>query len=153
VEKEAAQDQLDRLFFQVAEVLFPSLYCQRPAAKASAEQGRAGFWASQGVNQYLKTFDRAAFAQKLKTVRAPTLLIWGRCEPSPQERLLYLLDSLPDARLVLFEKSGHNALEEEPELFFGTLTAFLDGKPLPARSFRSRAELETAENAQTKIPQ
>jgi len=129
--------------------MFPSLYCQRPTA-ASAEQGRAGFWASQGQNQYSRTFDRAAFAEKLKLVKAPALLTWGRCEPSPQERLLYLLDNLPDAQFVIFEKSGHNAMEEEPALFFDTLNAFLDGKPLPAKSFRSRAEVQSAESATTE---
>ncbi|HOX45806.1 MAG TPA: alpha/beta fold hydrolase [Myxococcota bacterium] len=143
----APQDELDRLFLQVAEVMFPSLYCQRPATGPGAAQGRAGFWASQGVNRYLGAFDRAAFARKLALVKAPALLTWGRCEPSPQERLLYLLDNLPDARLVIFEESGHNAMEEEPALFFGTLNAFLDGQPLPARSFRSRAEVRAAEGA------
>lgn len=137
----ATQDELDRLFMQVAVVMFPSLYCVRPT-RATAAQGRAGFWASQGVNRYLESFDRVAFAEKLKAVKAPALLTWGRCEPSPQERLLYLLDSLPDARFVIFEKSGHNAMEEEPALFFGTLNAFLEGKSLPARSYRSRAEVQ-----------
>ncbi|MBS1121972.1 MAG: prolyl aminopeptidase [Deltaproteobacteria bacterium] len=141
-EQGSSQDVIDRLFLQVSEVMFASLYCQRPA-KATAAQGRAGFWASQGVNQYIATFDRAAFASKLAAVKSPTLLTWGRCEPSPQERLTYLLDSLPNAQLVIFETSGHNAMEEEPSLFLATLKAFLDGKTLPTRSFRTRAELGT----------
>jgi proline iminopeptidase len=93
------------------------------------------------LGEYVESFDRRAFAPRLHAVTAPALLTWGRYEPSPQERLLYLLDNLPDARLVIFEHSAHNALEEEPGPFFATLRAFLAGGELPARAYRSRAEL------------
>lgn len=142
-ERGASQDELDRLFFDVAQVVFPSLSCERSSA-APTHEGRAGFWANQGVNDYVTSFDRASFSLKLKAVAAPALLTWGRCEPSPQERLTVLLDHLPNARLVIFENSGHYAMEEEPELFWGTLLAFLNDAPLPARSFRSSAQVQAA---------
>jgi len=41
--------------------------------------------------------------------------------------------NLPDARLVIFEKSGHNALEEETALFLKTICAFLNNEELPVK--------------------
>ncbi len=139
-ERSAPQDELDSLFGGVAGVMFPALYCARPT-QASAAQGRAGFWASQGAGDYIATFDRKVFAPKLQAIKAKALLTWGRCEPSPQERLLYLLDNLPDAQFVTFEKSGHNAVEEEHDLFMQTVQAFLTDKELPTKAYRSRAEI------------
>jgi proline iminopeptidase len=141
-EKSAPEDELDSLFMSVAEVMFPSLYCKRPE-KSTAGKGRAGFWASQAVNAYIESFQRTELAEKLKKVDRPVLLTWGRCEPSPKERLLYLLDHLPNARMVVFEESGHNAMEEEPDLFFATVTAFLAGTQLPGRVYRLREELQS----------
>ena len=140
VEGNATQDQLDDLFWQLAVVMIPSLNCHRPEQSLDAH-GRAGFWANQVVGEYIEAFDRVAFAPKLQAIEAPALLMWGVCEPSPSERLVYLLDNLPDARLVVFEKSGHNAMEEEPELFFEIVRAFLADKPLPYKAYTSRGEL------------
>ena len=139
----APQDALDRVFTALAGVMFPSLYCKRPAS-ASAESGRGGFWANQVVGKYVESFDYDTIAAGLRRVRAPTLLTWGRCEPSPLDRLANLLDFLPDARLVIFEKSGHNAMEEQEALFFRVLRAFLAGDPLPIKSYGPRAELPGA---------
>ena len=139
-EKNASEDDLDKLFLKVAEVMFPSLYCKRPSG-GDGEKGRAGFWASQAVNGYIDSFERHAFVNQLKKIDRPVLLTWGRCEPSPKDRLLYLLDHLPDARMVVFEESGHNAMEEEPDLFFATVAAFLSGTELPDRSYRLRQEV------------
>ena len=156
VKADAPQEKLDPLFVKLASVMFPSLYCVRPqkAADSAApstpkqgggsgygEIGRGGFWANQVVGQYVLKFEYASIADGLRKVKAPALLTWGRCEPSPVERLTNLLDYLPDARFVVFKKSGHNAMEEEQELFFGMLRAFLAGKPIPTPSYRSRKEL------------
>jgi proline iminopeptidase len=136
----APQDQIDQLFLEVAAVLFPALYCVHPS-EAPAAEGRAGFWANRGALQYVDTFDRAAFAPSLAAVQAPALLTWGRCEPSPQERLLYLLDNLPNARFVIFEHSGHNAIEEEHDAFLSTVRAFVGDEPLPVPAFESRDQV------------
>jgi proline iminopeptidase len=136
----APQDQLDSLFLSVGEVLFPALYCVPPTS-AAADHGRAGFWANQGALAYVDTFDRMAFAPALGAITAPTLLTWGQCEPSPQERLLYLLDSFPDARFVVFEHSGHNAIEEEHDTFMATVSAFVGGEALPVTAYESREEV------------
>jgi len=142
VEKGAGQDELDQRFLEVARIMFPTLYCERPAT-LTEERGRAGFWANQIAGGYSDTFDRAAFGPQLARVTAPTLLTWGRCEPSPRERLAWMLGHLPDARLAVFEKSGHNAMTEEPVLFMDVVRTFLDGAPLPraAKTYRSASEL------------
>ena len=140
VQSGAPQEQIDQLFLDVAEVLFPALYCVRPTESPAAD-GRAGFWSNRGALQYVDAFDRAAFAPTLGAVRAPALLTWGRCEPSPQERLLYLLDNLPNARFVIFEQSGHNALEEEHETFVSTVRAFVSDEPLPVPFYASRDQV------------
>jgi hypothetical protein len=38
---------------------------------------------------------------------------------------------LPNARLVVFERSGHHALVEEHGLFMRTVRAFFADRPLP----------------------
>ena len=136
----ASQEELDRKFMALAGVIFGSLYCERPT-QASAEKGRAGFWANQIAGAYVESFDYPAFLDTLSRVEAPVLLTWGRCEPSPRERLTRLLDPLPNARFVVFEKSGHNAMEEEATLFFKVLRSFLRDETLPTESYTSGADL------------
>ncbi len=114
---------LDRLFAEAIRIAYPSLYFRRP--ERIPELGRMGFWANAVVGQYCETFDRNEFAEKLRQITCPSLLLWGRHEPSPQERLIYLERHLPNARLVVFENSGHNAIEEEPERFFQVISDFL----------------------------
>jgi pimeloyl-ACP methyl ester carboxylesterase len=131
----APQEELDRLFVRTAAAMFPSLYCRRPApGSAPAGAGRGGFWANQAAGAYVDTFAYASIADALKKVDAPALLLWGRCEPSPRERLTNLQGLLRGARFVAFEHSGHNAMEEEGPLFFETLRAFLAGRPLPRQA-------------------
>jgi hypothetical protein len=60
------------------------------------------------------------------SIRAPTLLVWGRHDPlvlpSMGERLLR---AIPGSRLILFEESGHLPMIEEPERFNRVLVEFL----------------------------
>lgn len=139
----ASQDMLDRLFGESLAIAYPSLYYRRP--KEVPKLGRMGFWANAGAGRYIDTFNRLAFSGELRKISCPSLLIWGRHEPSPQERLLFLLDHIHGARFVIFENSGHNAMEEEASLFFETLWAFFRCEPLPQRSFGSRRELDKTE--------
>ncbi|MCA9665269.1 MAG: alpha/beta hydrolase [Myxococcales bacterium] len=144
IKAQAPQAELDKRFVELASVTFPSLNCKRPAADGPEDLGRGGFWANQAAGAYIKTFSYRRFAKRLQKVKAPVLLSWGRCEPSPQARLTNLLDSFPDARFVIFEKSGHNALDEQRELFLATVRAFLAGDKLPLRAYRKRADVPAA---------
>lgn len=136
----ATQEKLDEIFADMAAVMMPSLYCERPAT-IPEDIGRAGFWAGQVAKKYRKSFHYKAVADGLERIEAPTLLTWGSCEPSPRERLTNLLGHLPNARLVIFGESGHNAMEEQRDLFFRTIRAFLAGESLPMDTYTSKDEL------------
>lgn len=69
---------------------------------------------------------RLSYAGRLREFTAPTLLIAGRFDPmAPLPCSEELLERLPDARLVIFEASGHYPFVEEPWLFGKTVVEFL----------------------------
>ena len=62
----------------------------------------------------------------MRGIDVPTLLVWGT-----RDRLVYLssaqrmLETIPDARLVTIEGTGHLPYEEQPDKFNAAVTAFL----------------------------
>jgi pimeloyl-ACP methyl ester carboxylesterase len=69
---------------------------------------------------------RIDYRPRLKEVRAPTLLLVGRHDPQmPPACSEELERGIPDARLAVFEKSGHYPFIEEPEAFWATVGDFL----------------------------
>jgi pimeloyl-ACP methyl ester carboxylesterase len=69
---------------------------------------------------------RLDYRQRLGEVRAPTLVLMGRQDPQmPPACAQELVTGIPNARLVLFERSGHYPFLEEPEAFWATIRAFL----------------------------
>jgi proline iminopeptidase len=65
---------------------------------------------------------------RLKEVRAPTLIIVGRHDfITTPAMALEMQKHLPDARLEVFEESGHFALVEEREKFYRVIQEFLNG--------------------------
>ncbi|MDX9720313.1 MAG: alpha/beta fold hydrolase [Myxococcota bacterium] len=128
------QDELDVWFLSMARLYFPTMLCD-PSAFSEQESGPGGFWANYMTNAYIDTFEPTEFAQRFALVDAPLLLTWGRCEPAPIERQLLLRDAAPNASLVIFEHSGHQAMDEEPELFLETVRAFLADEPLPIEPY------------------
>jgi proline iminopeptidase len=62
---------------------------------------------------------------KLKKLRMPTLILHGRHDPIPLEWAEELAALLPEARLVVLEKSGHVPHVEEPEEMFAEIRRFL----------------------------
>ena len=62
----------------------------------------------------------------LPNVTVPTLLCFGRDEEVvPLAAGEHLLQNLPDARLVIFEESGHYPFLEEPQRFNAEVEAFV----------------------------
>jgi proline iminopeptidase len=141
VKSGAPQKTLDELFVATSKPLFAALNCRRPAGGAPEEVGRGGFWINQITGRYVRSFRYEALRAGLARLRAPSLLIWGNCEPSPRERLTNLLPLISDASFVTFDRSGHNAIEEQPKLFFETLRSFLAGRSLPLKAYRKQSEL------------
>lgn len=66
------------------------------------------------------------YAPRLSTVQAPTLVLCGRYDPQyPPSSSQQLADSIPHARLALFEHSGHYPFIEEADLFWQAVGSFL----------------------------
>ncbi len=128
------QDELDEWFVEMVPLIFPTMVCD-PEIGPTGEVGRGGFWANYLTNQYENTFDPDAFRPSLELVEAPALVTWGRCEISPIELHTFLRDALPEATMVIFEQSGHQALFEQHELFMDTVRAFLADQPLPLPAY------------------
>jgi proline iminopeptidase len=63
----------------------------------------------------------------LAAVKAPVLVIHGRTDPIPLASSEAWAKGYPNARLLLFEDSGHLPHVEEPELFFPAVETFLKG--------------------------
>ncbi|MEH7415613.1 alpha/beta hydrolase [Neobacillus drentensis] len=58
-------------------------------------------------------------SHQLKDIQVPTLLIWGEEDlVVPLEVGKQLVQDLPDAKLITYEKTGHLITEERPELVF-----------------------------------
>jgi proline iminopeptidase len=62
---------------------------------------------------------------RLPSIGCPTLVLHGRCDPVPLAASEALVSLLPDARLLVFEDSGHALYAEETERFVGELEPFL----------------------------
>jgi proline iminopeptidase len=73
-------------------------------------------------------YTRLSYADRLGVVAAPTLILAGRYDPeAPLQCSEELLRGIPDASLVVFERSGHSPFIEEAALFARTVDAFLNG--------------------------
>jgi proline iminopeptidase len=71
-------------------------------------------------------YARLSYADRLGDVQAPTLVLAGRHDPeAPLPCSEELRQGIPDARLVVFEQSGHAPFVEEAPLFAQTVDAFL----------------------------
>jgi pimeloyl-ACP methyl ester carboxylesterase len=66
-------------------------------------------------------------SDELKTLRQPTLLLWGARDIAYKpERFAVLFErDLPDARLVLIEGSGHYPQEEQPAAVVDAIVSFV----------------------------
>jgi proline iminopeptidase len=75
-----------------------------------------------GKNMYR----RLSYADRLESVQALTLVLVGRYDrEAPVPCSEELSQGIPDARLVVFERSGHFPFVEQLSLFTHTVTAFI----------------------------
>lgn len=69
-----------------------------------------------------------SYAQRLRDVQAPTLILAGRHDPQASLACSQeLLEGIPDGKMIVFEESGHAPFIEEAPLFTDTIDAFLTG--------------------------
>ena len=72
-------------------------------------------------------YARLSYARRLDAVKAPTLILAGKFDPqAPRQCAEELLRGLPDARLVMFERSGHAPFIEEPASFARAVERFIN---------------------------
>ena len=98
---------------------FKSDVCAGP--KESVRQWRA---VSAHIHNSLGEYD---LMPKLGTVKAPVLVIHGVADVLPQRGSELWAAGYPNARLLLFEKSGHMSHVEQADEFFRAVETFLKG--------------------------
>lgn len=64
---------------------------------------------------------------RLKVVTAPTLVIHGSYDMIPLQSSMQWVESMPNARLLIIEDSGHMTHIEQPQAFFTAVEKFLAG--------------------------
>ncbi|MGH8430048.1 MAG: alpha/beta fold hydrolase, partial [Solimonas sp.] len=68
----------------------------------------------------------------LKRLDAPTLILWGAQDRwTPVADAFRFQNDIKGAKLEIFEKLGHNPMEEDPKATAAALAAFL--QPIPKR--------------------
>jgi len=73
-------------------------------------------------------YARLSYSGRLGDVKAPTLILAGRHDPeAPLPCSEELLRGIPDANLIVFERSGHSPFIEEASQFAQTVGTFLSG--------------------------
>jgi pimeloyl-ACP methyl ester carboxylesterase len=84
------------------------------------------FRSAQPRTQWGQVARHLDYRPRLGEVRAPALVLTGRHDPQmPVACAQELAAGIPNARLVLFERSGHYPFLEEPGAFWATVRAFL----------------------------
>lgn len=97
-------------------------YFRDPARARDLTPFRVGARAQLAVHASLAGLD---LRERLPAIAQPTLILHGRHDPVPVAASELLASRLPDARLVVFEDSGHALYVEETERFVHELDGFL----------------------------
>jgi 3-oxoadipate enol-lactonase len=64
---------------------------------------------------------------RFRDVLVPTLAIWGADDPFfPTEEAIPILEAIPDVRIKVMDRTGHNPVAERPEMFVDLVEDFLD---------------------------
>lgn len=75
---------------------------------------------------------RKDWREKLPSISAPTLVIWGEHDRVCDLRIgKQIAATVPGAKLVVVPGAGHNPMWEKPEEFDRAVLAFLQGESLP----------------------
>ncbi len=101
-------------------------YFADPARAKDLTPFRVGARAQQAVGQSLRGLD---LRPRLATIARPALILHGRHDPVPLDASDTLARLMPNARLVVFEDSGHALYVEETERFVEVLDPFLPKAP------------------------
>jgi proline iminopeptidase len=112
-------------------------YFKEPSRAKNLTPFRVGARAQKAVWESLKGID---LRERLRSVTAETLVLHGRHDPVPVSASETLVSLMPNARLVIFEDSGHALYAEETDRFVNELNAFL---PIDAPAHRRTGARDT----------
>ncbi len=123
----AGDAEMDARFRDMIAAFAPAFYC-RPPARTSG--GHPGFYALAMLlrRQAWRGVDPHAALRRLAT---PALILKGQCDYLSWASAIDYRDTLRNARLVYVPDAGHRLFAERPRAFAATVSAFLDGLPLP----------------------
>jgi proline iminopeptidase len=108
------------------EVWFPFLFAVRDSAKPKlAELFRDARFSWAHAEYTNRVWASPDFRDRLPRITARSLVVAGRHDMLPPERVREIADGIEGAEFVVFEESGHFAPVEEPEKFVTTVVAFL----------------------------
>jgi 2-hydroxy-6-oxonona-2,4-dienedioate hydrolase len=73
------------------------------------------------------TRQRYSTLRRLPFIKVPTLVVWGRNDPvnSLEELGMPLANGIPNAKLVVYDDTGHSVPWEQPERFHADVLSFL----------------------------
>ena len=91
---------------------------------------------------------------ELQRISCPTLVVWGMHDPLVSVRHAHdMADLIPNARKVIYERTGHVPMLERPERFNRDLAEFMAESPMATeadrRAVRQAREREAAAEATT----
>lgn len=115
---------------------FPFLYQHRPDPNYDPLSGNTTtswdlyreMWGSDGefiIDGNLKSVE---YADKLPTIRVPTLLICGDHDESDPSLSRFMHEKIAGSKLVVLPQSGHMAFVDQPSLYIRMVSSFLQGE-------------------------
>jgi pimeloyl-ACP methyl ester carboxylesterase len=117
--REWLAEKIGELFFDRAKMREADL------DRAHKELSRRG--GARAMVKLSRSARRNHLGSKMRGIKAPTLLVWGRQDiVTPPEAAEGFLSLLPDARIVWFDRCGHAPMIECPEQFTDAMLNFLD---------------------------
>ncbi|MFN8593870.1 MAG: alpha/beta hydrolase [Thermomicrobiales bacterium] len=124
----AGDAEMDARFDRVYNRSRSALHCaDQPAGP---ELHGLGFYAHY-YQQTATSPPHPDFLPALSALRAPALVIKGRCDYLSWSSAVAYLEAIPTHWLVYFDKAGHNVYQDEPDRVLATVRAFLLDQPLP----------------------
>ena len=82
---------------------------------------------TRGLMNDHNRYDKNYYPQ-LKKIKVPLLILQGTADNLPLAAAQRLQSIVPNAQLIVFDKSGHFPFIEEQEKFTNVVTTFIDGK-------------------------
>ena len=112
----------------------PGMYCDVLEPPVEEEVHGLGFYANQ-VPQAAGAARPADPRPALRNLQTPALVLKGSCDYIPWRITVEYRDTLPNAQMVYLPGAGHQAYQEQPDLYLSAVRAFLRDAPLPVEPY------------------